>query len=338
MIVVRFNDEEKTVKHKCAGTEFVLVCLISQCLLLAGCGSRHSHTSQALPGFEAVGSDGRLIKSSDLLGMPSLVVFFDTESVLAWRNLSELQAVSNQQGEPGIRLIAIGSTRDGIQQTVDIEELKKEYALSLPILPDTDDHLSKLFQPSNLCDSIHAYDSRGTLIHAYTFNDSRQRLGEIIARVVNKPAANVTAGAAVADRIREMKVVDSSGNEIPLPVSQRKLTVVNLFDAFCSECDTGDRLDTLNALAKELGRKVEVVAVFSREKFALQDIENLRAIVGISGSAFQADFTDPGLRTYKGRFLVLFNTQKEILWQEKSDWSEKDIYREIKRITERSGI
>lgn len=323
-------------------TERILAFLISLCLLLAGCDFAHhsksGNTPQSLPSFDASGSDGSLIESSNLLGMPLLVVFFDTESVLAWRDLAELQAVSNRQSEPGIRLIAIGGTRDGMQQTVDLKELKKEYSLSFPIIPDAGNRLSKLFQPSNRYGSIHAYDSQGALIRAFTFSDSRNRLGDVIARVANDQTANVTAGATVTDGIREMKVVDSSGNYILLPVSQHKLTAVNIFDAFCSECQTGDRLNTLNRLAKEMGEKVEVVVVFSIEKFWLQDIENLRMIVGISGSAFRADFIDSGLTIQNGRFLVVFNPQKEILWQEKSDWSENDIYREIKRINERSGI
>src|SRR5258708_11177993 len=108
----------------------------------------------ALPKFEALSSDGTKISSDSFATNPLLVAFFDIQSVLAWRTLAELERAGQQRTDVHLAYLGIGSAKLTSTQPVDVNALKREYGISLPIIIPTSAALQELFKAPDCCDRL----------------------------------------------------------------------------------------------------------------------------------------------------------------------------------------
>lgn len=151
----------------------------------------------------------------------------------------------------------------------------------------------------------------------------------------DKPAPNAPATQTV--KYEDLSISGPQDAAQAVPLRTEGLTVVNLFDEFCSECAGGQRLKTLERIQQAAPRAV-VLTVFSSENFTEQDVENFKLLLDpqpegiVRGSTrkIQASMV-------KQQLLVLLNSRKEVVWQEAPGMSEEELFKAVKRAMESGG-
>jgi hypothetical protein len=157
----------------------------------------------------------------------------------------------------------------------------------------------------------------------------RKEAGQIAVGPSQASVATTTAGDGI--RFEDVIVRSEGGADEPLPAADGGLTVVNLFDEFSSECASGVRMETLRAVASG-GGGLRTVAVFSDEKFSPQDVRNMRLILDppfplLRGKVDKSRAALPG-----GSLLVVFDSEKRVVWAERPGMSEADVQESLARL------
>ncbi|MDX6290281.1 MAG: AhpC/TSA family [Blastocatellia bacterium] len=279
-------------------------------------------------------SDGNRILSNQTAKRVAIVAFFDPDSVLAWRTLSELAKKCQSQKNADIFLIGVASSRIDPAGVVNINTVKKQYQISFPIIPDQDKRVSQIFQAPSCCDYLETFDEQGFLKNSMSLSDSYDKLDSLIAELMTAKPANVSqlSGPEILSGI---KIIDKSGAFEPLPIANQGLTVVNLFDEFCTDCVTGSRFQTMARLNRSRRPTTYIFIIFSKEHFSTEDLENFKAILS-TDSLLQGDIETAKSYLISGKLLVVFDSNRNLIWQETAGMTEKEVLADVTRLLQSS--
>ena len=280
-----------------------------------------------LPRFEAVDTDGNRLLSDQVKNRAVIVVFFDPESVLAWRTLSELERKIRLQKNAS--LIAVAGSQIESAKFVDINPLREQFEISSPIVADQEQRFLRLFQSPNW-DHLQAYDSQGILKNSMRLSSSYDKIDSVIGEVVNPdmPGASQARGSDLLDHIR---VSTEHGPVAPLPIATQGLTVVNLFGEFCSQCATGNRLETIARLNQSARLPGKVLMIFSDRRFSAEDLNNFKLLLS-SDSMIQGDIEVANRFLIEGKLLVVFDSNRNLVWQEKPGMNEEEVLSAVSQL------
>ena len=135
----------------------------------------------------------------------------------------------------------------------------------------------------------------------------------------------------VAKSIGRVTINHTSGDKVAIPVGN-KLTIVNIFDEFSTGCPTGDRFETMERLNSLSATGTTMLLVFSEKHFSTQDIENFKEILPMSDSLVQGDIEAIRPHLTKGKLLVVLDSKRGVIWHEKPDSSEQQVFGEISKL------
>jgi peroxiredoxin/thiol-disulfide isomerase/thioredoxin len=290
----------------------------------------------SLPQFAAVDSEGKQIQSSQTAHKAKVIAFFDPGSVQAWRTLAKLSDVWAKSDS--IVVLGVAGNKEGSSAGDEINALKRQYNILFPLIIDRDDRLVKVFGIQTCCDHIFTYDTQETMRSSARLNQSFDQIGNLVAELNHLESGTTTAAEKLKDSnlYSSLKIHRDEGGSQALPVAAGAPTIVNLFDEFCTECLTGTRFETLTHLAESPGGAGHVVAVFSDKKFTARDLDNFKKILPIRFSIETGSIDAAAPYLINGRLLVVFDSNKNLLWQERSEMTEQQIISETSRFLQSS--
>jgi peroxiredoxin len=291
-----------------------------------------------LPKFQAVDSEGNQVISDQLSGRVAVVVFFDPDSVLAWRTLSELGKKQRSQTNPGTFILGFASQRTTSDVPPDINSTKKEFQIPFPVVRDQDKHFSEAFQSPSCCDYLNVYDKQGTLKTSMKLSESYEKLDSLLSDApAVSPAVEHPFALTAEEVVTRIKISDQSGNNVPLPTAPRGLTILNLFSDFCSECLTGNRLQTMGRLNQFHRPSSKTFIVFSKKTFSNKDIQNFKAMLPLSDSLVQGDIEVAEPFLIKGKLLIVLDANKRLIWQERAGMTEDQVLADVSHLLQSSA-
>ena len=115
------------------------------------------------------------------------------------------------------------------------------------------------------------------------------------------------------------------------------LTIVNVFDEFSTGCPTGNRFETMERLDSLRTAGTTMLLVYSEKNFSTQDIENFKAILPMADSLVQGDIEAVRSHLTDGKLLVVLDSKGTVLWLEKPDTSEEQVFSDISRLIQSGG-
>ena len=138
-------------------------------LLVSGClvqepNSTGIQPGDRIPAFQLELNDGTSLNSADLLGSPSLIVFFHTACGDCQRTLPVVQQTYEQYGEK-VRFVAISRA----ESAVDIRSWWKGNGITLPFSAQEDRQIYELFASSRI-PRIYIANSQGVVVSCYDDN------------------------------------------------------------------------------------------------------------------------------------------------------------------------
>jgi hypothetical protein len=136
--------------------------------------------------------------------------------------------------------------------------------------------------------------------------------------------------------LSRLKITRLGGTHESLPVASHGLTVVNLFDEFSTECRTGNRFQTMNRLSQLSHPISKVHVVFSEKTFSTEDVENFKMIFSMPDLLVQGDMDAVQPYLIEGTLLVVFDSDKNLIWQEKPGMTEKEVLTDVSRLMQSS--
>lgn len=140
------------------------------------------------------------------------------------------------------------------------------------------------------------------------------------------------AASAVKVKYEDLSVSGPGGAPQAVPLRPDGLTVVNLFDEFCTECAGGRRLQTLERIQRAAPRAT-VLTVFSSDEFTEQDLENFKMMLDtMTESMVRGSTRDARRGMVNQQLLVVLNPRKEVVWQEAAGMSEEEIFKAVERV------
>ena len=76
--------------------------------------------------------------------------------------------------------------------------------------------------------------------------------------------------------------------------------------------------------------------IFSEKNFSTEDVENFKTILSTPDSLVQGDVE--ALKPYmiKGKLLIVFDSDKNLIWQEKPEMTEQEVLAEVSGLLQRS--
>ena len=310
----------------------LLAWLILALANLASCSRADTSKSsvRSLPEFEVISSDGTKVSSVGFAHRPLVVVFFDVESVAAWRTLTELEQTGRQLTDTHIAYLGIGSTRSVTQVPLDINSTRREYGISFPVVASTNTSLLKLFETPDCCDYLMVFDEKGYL----KASGRPSQRPEAILSILGENKTVSTPRPETADLYQALTIRGQNGTVEPVPLSAEGTTIVNIFDEFCSECPTGSRLETLNGVVSAKRDKPKLLVIFSEKTFSEQDIQNFRAMLMTPYPLYRGNIDSLRSLMVKGRLLVAFDVHGRLVWQETSAMPENEIATEISALVQ----
>jgi hypothetical protein len=135
----------------------------------------------------------------------------------------------------------------------------------------------------------------------------------------------------IAKGIARVKINKSTEDKAPIPLGDT-LTIVNLFDEFSPGCPTGNRFETIERLNALRQAGTTVVLIFSDKQFSTQDLENFKAILPMADSLVQGDIEALRPQLSSGKLLVVLDSRGNVLWQEKPNTSEQQVFSELSKL------
>lgn len=324
----------KSQTIQCREIKFAVTLLFI--VALSNCQLRSPHktdSGEEIPfEFEVKGSNGDLIRSKDLDRSSLLLVFFNIESVSAWRALSQIEKAVQECGHKRLSLLAVGRGRSTSSTAENIDDLKGEFSILSPIIFDQNNRISKSFKVPDCCDYLYLYAPGWAFRASQPLAASYTQLDELSKGLFQDQSKNASPPES-AERTEPnalLTMLRSSG--IFTRSARDKLTVLNIFRGVCEGCKTGKRLETLNALSSNFGDKLSVVSLFSKGDFSHQDLENLRKILKPNHETLLIEISESEIQRPNGSLLIVFDPQGRIVWMEKSGLSETDVYHSIESL------
>jgi len=278
--------------------------------------------------FEVKGSSGEVIRSEDMSRSSMVLIFFNVESVSAWRALSKMERTFQKYGRDRLSLLAIGRSRS-TSAAENIADLEREFSILSPVIFDRDNRISKSFKVPDCCDYIYLYTPSNSQPLAVSYT----QLDELARDLVYGRSKN--ADLPESDEETEAKALLAMLRSSGISLCQEKLTVLNLFSGMCEGCSTGNRLETLNALSSNFGDKLSVISLFSKGDFSHQDLENLRKIIRPNHETLLSEIDKSKIQLLNGHLLVVFDPTGKIVWMEKPGLSETAVYRSIESLAKK---
>ena len=135
----------------------------------------------------------------------------------------------------------------------------------------------------------------------------------------------------LAKATAHVKVNQPVGGKVPIPLGHT-LTIVNVFDEFSTGCPTGNRFDTMERLNSSRPTGTAMLLIFSEKHFSIQDMENFRAILPMADSLVQGDTEAMRPHLTDGKVLVVLDSKGSLIWHEKPDMAEEQIFSEISKL------
>lgn len=153
----------------------------------------------------------------------------------------------------------------------------------------------------------------------------------LLAATLFAVGCHLSAGSVsdeIAKNLGRVTINQSTGNKAPIPLGNA-LTIVNVFDSFSLGCPTGNRFETIERFDSLRPAGSTIVLIFSEKGFSTQDVENFKAILPMAESMVQGDIE--ALRPYldRGKLLVVLDSKGRLVWQEKADMSEQQVWSEL---------
>ena len=142
------------------------------------------------------------------------------------------------------------------------------------------------------------------------------------------PSTSPPEGTNLSEFIR---ISTEKGQREPLPIADRGLTVVSLFDEFCTECPTGSRFQTVNGLKRLPHPPGKILIIFSEEHFSSDDVENFRTLLS-NNALFKGNVEAVKPHLNNGKLLVVFDSNRKTVWQEKPGMSEENVLAAISEL------
>ena len=137
--------------------------------------------------------------------------------------------------------------------------------------------------------------------------------------------------ASTSDEFRErfgrVRINTSSNDQTSVPLDKR-LTIVNLFDEFSTECPTGSRFETMERL-NALRPAKSILLIFSDKHFSKQDLENFKAILPMPELMAQGDIEAMQPHLTSGKLLVVLDSNGDVVWHEKPNMPEQQVMSEV---------
>ena len=143
--------------------------------------------------------------------------------------------------------------------------------------------------------------------------------------------SGASSSRELASGIARIKLNQSSGDNVPIPLGDT-LTIVNLFDEFSTGCPTGNRFETMERLNSSRAAGITVLLIFSEKHFSAQDLENFKAILPMADSLVRGDIEPIRPHLTSGKLLVVLDSRGSMIWQEKPNMSEQEVFSEISRL------
>lgn len=307
-------------------------------VVLAGCSHinrpKTGSPTATLPKFQLLDSEGAKVESQQFTDKRAMIILFDVESVFAWRRLAEFAKVCAAKDSHPVKCFAIGGTKSASNIETDINSLKGQYAISFPIVSDFESALPKVFNTPSCCDYVLLYDAQGNLKHLSSLHSESSSVLSVFAEDKPSPSENLgnLTGVPSSEFSRTLHIRTTSGKNGPISFAKGGFTAVNLFDQFCTECATGQRLETLNTLARTQGRNLQIAVVFSEKNFSPQDVKNFSSMLKTEYPLYQGDLGTTASAMIDGRLLLVFDDRGAVVWQEKPDMSEEEILQAVVRL------
>jgi hypothetical protein len=151
------------------------------------------------------------------------------------------------------------------------------------------------------------------------------------------PAVEHPFALTAEEVVTRIKISDQSGNNVPLPTAPRGLTILNLFSDFCSECLTGNRLQTMGRLNQFHRPSSKTFIVFSKKTFSNKDIQNFKAMLPLSDSLVQGDIEVAEPFLIKGKLLIVLDANKRLIWQERAGMTEDQVLADVSHLLQSSA-
>lgn len=146
-----------------------------------------------------------------------------------------------------------------------------------------------------------------------------------------RPNTSSTSRPPSINLLDTVRISTKTGALQPLPIANEGLTVVNLFDEFCSECPTGSRFQTVTRLNQSSSPPGKIVLVFSDTHFSSQDMDNFKTILSNDALVLgDIEAVKPYLN--KGKLLVVFDSTRKIVWQEQPGMTEEQVVAAVSKL------
>lgn len=146
-----------------------------------------------------------------------------------------------------------------------------------------------------------------------------------------RPDTSSTSDSPSVNLLDTVRISTGTGVLEPLPIANQGLTVVNLFDEFCSECPTGTRFQTVTGLTQSSRPPGKILLVFSEKHFSSQDVENFKTILA-NDALVKGDIEAVKPYLNKGKLLVVFDSTRKIVWQEQPGMNEEEVVAAVSRL------
>lgn len=140
-----------------------------------------------------------------------------------------------------------------------------------------------------------------------------------------------TSQLEASNLIDSIRINTDAGLIEPLPLAHHGLTVVNLFDEFCSECPTGNRFQTVTRLSESPRPPSKVLLVFSDEHFSSDDVENFRTLLS-NDTLLKGNIEAVKPHMNNGKLLVVFDSNRKIVWHEKRGMKEEEVLAAVSQL------
>lgn len=133
-----------------------------------------------------------------------------------------------------------------------------------------------------------------------------------------------TSQLEASNLIDSIRINTAGGLIESLPIAHHGLTVVNLFDEFCSECPTGSRFQTVTHLSESPRPPGKILLVLSDEHFSSDDVENFRTLLA-NDALVKGNIAAAKPHLNNGKLLIVFDSNRRIVWHEKPGMSEAEV-------------
>ena len=135
----------------------------------------------------------------------------------------------------------------------------------------------------------------------------------------------------LAKSVANIKINPTTGDKTPLPLA-KGLTIINVFAEFSIDCPTGNRFETVERLNPSRPGATSLLLTFSEKNFSTQDVENFKVILPLGESMVQGNIEAIEPHLLNGKLLVVLDSNGSLIWQEKPDMSEQEVFSEVSQL------